>query len=398
MSIATIGSLGATNADLVLPVASRDLYMSAVRSDVLKCFKSKGIIKFHYELKKGHGDTAHLRNLFDATGEPVVGDFDPYENTTAPVYGDRTVTLNQVGKAFEFTKKNSYSQQLTLVDLEEGHQATHMKYFNEIIIKSVMSQAALNNGTTIDCPGVSVTGLTLDRRLPFTGNNAVNFNATAFAAAFRYHVANGRTNAQSLVPGDVLTTKELMISVENIIRQQGNTHDFDQLGNGKVGMGVISQSAIFNLMNEAPKDGSNWTFSKAYEYAAQAGKIQQIGFMEIVEIIGIPLTLCILPDTYFHPATHSSTAVPLPNTQRLCILGKNAIDAVLGRMYGSTAEDYSPFKIQIDTQHKRMGKKGFGLVEGIYGFKNTQLHKKNDSTVNIPLSTYIIDVHTGRSA
>lgn len=396
MAVATIGSVATDNTDFVLPVASNDLYTSAIKTDELKYFKQKGIINFEGRLSQvgDAGLVVNLRNLFRQDGLPLRGDIDPYENTKDPVYGNRSIQLYKLSRPFAFTKKNSISQQATLIDLQKGHEASHMSYMTDVVLKGIFSQAGLNNGTSIDCEAISVTGVTnSDERLSLTGNNAVNFSATDFATYKRYHVAGGASDAQSLGSSNILTTKELMKACKNIASDTAYVEPFAQLGGGTLGAAVIAQSDLYNLMNEQATTGTAWTFSKAYEYAAQAGTIQKIGMMQVINVIGIPLDIIVFPDTYFHKATHSSTGAPVASTRRLFILGKNAVDAVLGQAVAG--KDFMPFSVEVDTSYKKMGTKGFGQVSGVFGFKNTQFNLKSGGSTLVPLSTYIIDVHVG---
>jgi hypothetical protein len=396
MTVATIGSVSSSNTDMVLPVASQDLYTSAVKTDELKYFKQKGIINFEGKLAQAGsaGLTVHLRNLFRQDGAPLRGDVNPYENAKDPVYGDRTLSLYKLNRPFKFTKKNSISQQATLIDLQKGHEASHMNYFTDLVIKNIFTQAGLNNGTTFDCAALSISSTTnANEILSLSGNNAVNFNASDFGTYKRYHCAGGVSNAQSLGSSNILTTKELQNVARNIAQDVAYVEPFAQLGGGKYAAMVIAQSDLHNLMNEQATTGSAWTFSKAFEYAAQAGKIQNIGMMQVLEIIGIPLDLIVFPDSYFHKATHSSTAAPVDSTRRLFALGKNALDFVLGQAVAG--KDFSPFSVEVDTDYQKMSTTGYGNVSGVYGVKNTQFNLKSGGSTLVPLSTYILDVHVG---
>ncbi len=396
-TVATIGTLSASQTDFVLPVASNDLYKAAIKNDVVKFFYEKGIIKFHSTLSQptSAGSTLHLRNLFEQDGLPLVGDIDPYENTKAAVYGDRTITLRKLNRPFEFTRSDSFTQQLTLINLQEGHEASNMDYFSKIVLKGIFSQAGSNNGTSIACPPISATATTADEILSLTGNNTVNFNPITFAAQKRYHIANGVATPQALAAGDVLTTDDIMRICENIALDVDFQMPFNQLEGGMLGTLFIAQTDLFNLMKEAPSTNNNWVFSKAYEYAAQAGKIQTIGMMQMIEIIGIPLYICVFPDSYFHPATNSSTQAPVANTRRLFCLGKNALDMVLGKSV--VGKNKTPFKVRVDNNWKPLGTKSVGNVEGTYGIKQTQLSLKNNASTLVPLAAYTLDVYAART-
>jgi len=396
MSVATIGSVASSNTDMVLPVASQDLYTTAVKTDELKIFKQKGIINFEGSLSQvgKAGLKVHLRNLFRQDGVPLRGDVNPYENAKDPVYGDRTIELYKLNRPFKFTKKNSISQQATLIDLQKGHEASHMSYFTEVVIKSVFSQAGLNNGTSFDCAALSIVGTTnADDILSLSGNNAVNFNAADFATYNRYHCAGGVSNAQSLGSGNVLTYKELQKVHANIIKDTPYVEPFAQLGGGKSAVMVISQSDLNNLMQQEASTGNAWTFSTQFNYASNAGKIQNIGIMQLIEVIGLGMDLLVFPDTYFHRATNSSTGAPVANTRRLFALGKNALDFVLGQAVAG--KDFMPFSVEIDTDYQKLSTSGYGNVSGVFGVKNTQFNLKSGGSTLVPLSTYILDVHVG---
>jgi hypothetical protein len=217
-----------------------------------------------------------------------------------------------------------------------------------------------------------------------TGNNA------AIAPTYWYEANLGGaiTTAAAIDSSNTLTIKDFQLAAANIGTQVAGRPTWQTCTNGFDGVALISQTGFNQMINEAVTVGQGLQMSRLIESMIAGGK--QVGNLRTYELPGIPFKFVVCNDSWLPRGV--SSGAEQANTRRAVILGKAAVDLVLGRGYSGKEGTLAGVNIEIDSNYKTLNKERFATGSIMMGArKATATGTGSSASTSFDLATYVID-------
>lgn len=352
---------GDANYDLQ-QAASAAVTAEIIGSPELQFFKNSGIINMDGKgtlTKGGSTITFYDWARIDSQGTDPNGD--QYAQAKSRIARSRNVSLGEISESFQVDKEWTIEQQIAYssVGSLKGGLIEQMKDFGkEIILAGIINQLFGNDATSISTQisSSSFTGETLDR---VTLKNSV---ATSSNLAIGNQGAGGVTTVAGITSANTLTIQDWQNQVAIADSTPAGLPKFSRFGGAFNYYGILSTTAYFQMINQAAASGA--ASSAVEEMYRRMSSGEKFGALNTFELMLVPgVKFIVFPDSVMCRGTHSNAEVA--NTRCAGLVGKHALDFIIGKAYPSDA--MSSMMVMIDNVTNKNNKKDNYVVRMLVG-------------------------------
>lgn len=394
MATTTIGSLTNSDTTFNLAKASKRLQIETLENNMpMAILKEYGIINIEEKLQNDAGDTVNMYNLLRVDSQGNTGDNDRYSNAESADYGNRQLVINLLSHSQKWARKKTMTQQIAPFTLKEGRGQIMANWLKEMMLVSIINQAAGNTGTSVSVPTCSSTAFSgTAGLLKVTGYN------TAIAPTSTYKGYGSRaaisadesvTSSHPLKLQDFMDAREVITSSSSGIPLWNLLSGKEVEGKAVQAVAFVSTTGMNQLKNDAVTVGQGLNFAQLL-YATLSGgkKFGTGGGLYIMENI----LFVEIPDYLMPRGVNSSTSAAVANTRRAVIMGAGAVDMALGQGYTlPNGDTLAGFNVDFDEDYKKLNKESYAAVEVIWGAKKARLFGQGaNANTAYDLATYVI--------